>query len=115
MVKVEIIPWDVNEALQGAADAGQGMETAALGADDGAGTTRGGFGTAHTAEAAFSTFWTERDRLGHQAAGVLFHQIEKVRDATASFIEMDGDMSTLAEQTVSSAQARSVTDVWGRS
>ena len=109
---MEIVPWDVHEALTGAAEAGRSLDEAA--AVDGGEDVAGAFGTAAAAQAAFAEFWAARDRLGSFAAETIYHQIDQVSRAAASFISMDQDMSTKAEQTVSTAEAASITDSWAR-
>ncbi|OFR89567.1 MULTISPECIES: hypothetical protein [Micrococcus] len=114
MLKVEIVPWDVHEALTGAVEAGRSLDEAAAAAVDGGEDVAGAFGTAAAAQAAFAEFWAARDRLGSFAAETIYHQIDQVSRAAASFISMDQDMSTKAEQTVSTAEAASITDSWAR-
>lgn len=108
MVKVEIVPWDVHEALAGAADAGADLETAARAAQEGGEQLAGAFGSVATAQAAFTDFWAERDELGLRAAGTLFHQVRQVSAAAAAFIVMDDDIESKAEQTVTQAEADGV-------
>lgn len=108
MVKVEIIPWDVRDALTGTANAGRSLEENARRAAEGGDMVNEAFGTATSAAAAFDRFWTLRDHLGQRAASTVFHQITKVSDASDAFISMDDDMSSKSEQTVSAGAAAQV-------
>ncbi|MFI7397772.1 hypothetical protein [Micrococcus luteus] len=111
MVKVEIVPWDVHEALAGAADAGADLETAVRTAGDQALES---FGSASAAEEAFRGFWEARDGLGQRAAAVLAHNAAEVSDAAGEFIAMDQDVQSRAEQTVAENTAAHVTEGNGR-
>lgn len=108
MITVEIVPWDVSEALSGALRAGQEMETAAEEARSGGDGVAGALGTADTAAQAFQGFRSGRAELGMRAAGVLAHNAGQVAAAAGAFISMDQDMSTKAEQTITEDAAAEV-------
>ncbi|MDO5633493.1 MAG: hypothetical protein Q4G34_01280 [Micrococcus sp.] len=109
MIAVEITPWDVREALAGALAAGQDMETNSVAVRIGGEQVAQSFGTASLAQQAFRTFWAAREELGHRAADTLAHNAARVSLASGEFVRMDADMQTLAEQTVSAAEAAEIT------
>ena len=110
MVKVEIVPWDVRDALTKALTAGQAMETAAQAARTAGDQALESFGSASAAEEAFRGFWEARDGLGQRAAAVLAHNAAEVSDAAGEFIAMDQDVQSRAEQTVAENTAAHVTE-----
>lgn len=110
MVKVEIVPWDVHEALTETARAGRDLDETARSVRDGGQRIESGFGTATTAHSAFAAFWGARDALGCNAAATVHYQTWQVAQAAAAFVRMDHDMDSKAEQTVAREQAARVTE-----
>lgn len=110
MIQVEIVPWDVRDALEEALSAGQAMDTAAQAARTAGDQALESFGSASAAEEAFRGFWEARDGLGQRAAAVLAHNAGQVAEAAGEFIAMDRDISTRAEQTVSEDGATRVAE-----
>nr|WP_269438981.1 DUF6507 family protein [Arthrobacter caoxuetaonis] len=57
----------------------------------------GSFGSAEAVAVAFSQFWDPRRDVARNVASLLFRKTSALADATAAFVEADGQMTAAAE------------------
>ncbi|GAA1678844.1 hypothetical protein GCM10010977_18940 [Citricoccus zhacaiensis] len=90
----DIQPEGIHSTLVRVAGDGQILDTAAVTARSAGDDLSGAFGTASTAQTAFSVFWTECSGTGERLSNLILHQASCVADAAEAFIESDGTMSS---------------------
>ncbi|WP_159552542.1 hypothetical protein [Citricoccus sp. K5] len=90
----DIQPQGIHSTLVRVAGDGQILDTAAVAARTAGDDLSGAFGTATTAQTAFSGFWTERSGTGERISNLILHQASCVAGAADAFIESDGIMNS---------------------
>jgi len=96
-MQYEIQPGVIHAAIVDIAADGQALLDAGRDAETSADQLAGSFGSAEAVAGAFSRFWDPRRDVARNVASLIFRKASALADATAAFVEADGQMTAAAE------------------
>ena len=100
-MQYEIQPDVIHAAIVDVAADGQALLDAGTDAGNSADQLAGSLGSAEVVAGAFSQFWEPRRDVAQIVASLVFRKSSALADATAAFVEADGQMSTAARSALS--------------
>lgn len=96
-MQYEIQPDVIHAAIVDVAADGQALLDAGTDAGNSAEQLAGSFGSAETVAGAFSRFWEPRRNVASIVASLVFRKGSALAEASAAFVDADGQMSGAAE------------------
>lgn len=96
-MQYEIQPGVIHAAIVDVAADGQALLDAGTDAGNSADQLAGSFGSAEAVAGAFVQFWDPRRDVAQIVASLVFRKSSALADATAAFVDADGQMSTAAK------------------